>query len=72
MFFLEGSSLQATSDDYTGTITMIRIFNGSGAKVRQQSCSGYSCSISLSGLPGGDYSAQVTTTLTTYYENFSI
>src|SRR4051812_18490689 len=70
--YKDGWALHATSDDHTGNITTVRIFNGSGAKVLQQSCSGYSCTVSLVGLPAGDYTAQVTTSMTVYTETFTI
>lgn len=71
--WIEGAVLTANSDAYTGGITEVQIYNSSDQKVLAQSCGGgYSCQVSLSGLPGGTYRAKVTTTLTTYNEYFSI
>jgi hypothetical protein len=71
--YKDGLVLQASSDSNTGGITMIRLYDSSNVKVAQQSYeSVYSCSISLAHLASGGYHAQVTTTLTVYYEDFSI
>ena len=69
--YLEGMTLLASSDANTGTIVKVEVFQGTELK-KTRSCSGYSCSVSLSGLSAGNYVARVTTSLTTYEEGFTI
>lgn len=52
--------LYADSQTEDGTISKIEVYRlSTGEKVRQQFCSGYSCSVNLNGLPAGNYSAKV-------------
>lgn len=66
-------ALIADSDTEDGTISKIEIYKVStGEKVRQTFCSGYSCSINLSGLPAGNYNAKVICQYTTYTQGFTL
>jgi len=69
--YKEGMTLLASSDASTGTLEKVEVFQGTELK-KTRSCSGYSCSVSLSGLSAGNYVARVTTSLTTYEEGFTI
>ena len=70
---LEGYDLLATSDSETGTLVEVDVYQKStGELVRNQSCSGYSCKVSLSGLPSGDYLVEVSTTLSYYQETVTL
>ncbi len=68
---ISGWVLTATSNPEDGTISTIEIIRASTMEVvLTQSCSGYSCAVGLSGLPGGVYIAKVTCTNTTYSKQF--
>jgi hypothetical protein len=70
---IEGNWLRASSDASSGNISQIQIYKVStGELVRTQSCDGYSCSISISGLPTGLYVANVIATNATSKKQFSI
>lgn len=69
---LEGHVLLATSDATTGTLVSCYIWNGSKSLVLQQSLSGYSDDVDVSGLSSGWYTVQIFTTLTGYSENVYI
>jgi hypothetical protein len=69
---LQGYALQASSDAETGTLTKIEVYNKDTQElVLTHNCSGYSCSVDISGLAAGTYIAKVYTTLTTYSESFN-
>lgn len=70
--YIEGAVLLATSDESTGTLISITIFNASNQEVRHQNCSGYSCSVSLVNLRSGHYTAHVVATNGSYNEEFNI
>ncbi len=70
--YVEGAILLATSDESTGTLISITIFNASNQEVRYQNCSGYSCSVSLVNLRSGHYTAHVVATNGSYNEEFNI
>ncbi|MES2619545.1 MAG: hypothetical protein V4615_01750 [Bacteroidota bacterium] len=71
--WMEGAVLRATSDDNTGGITLIQIFDLNGNLVKQKTYSpNFSCYIGITELPGGFYVAKVTTTLTSYTESFTV
>lgn len=70
---ITGWVLYATAATEDGEITKLEVFKlSNGEKVRSQNCSGYSCNVSLSGLPSGLYSAKVYCKNTTYTEQFSL
>jgi hypothetical protein len=69
--YIEGSILSATSDAGSGEITTVEIYLQSPWTLKKRkACSGYSCQVSLSGLPAGTYVARVYTTMTTYDHTF--
>lgn len=70
--YLEGMVLLATSDESSGTLVSITIFNASNQEVRYTTCSGYSCSVSLANLRAGHYTAHVVATNGSYNEEFTI
>ncbi len=71
--WMEGAALRATSDDNTGGITLIQIFDLNSNLVKQKTYSpNYSCSIGTSELQAGFYVAKITTTLTSYTESFTV
>src|SRR5688572_9191389 len=70
---IEATWLRATSDAASGPIQRIEIYNvNTGALVRTQNCDGYSCQVSLTGLPGGLYVGWAITTNTTAKKQFNI
>ena len=70
--YVQGIVLIATSDESTGTLVSITIFNTSNQEVRNTTCSGYSCSVSLVNLRSGHYTAHVVATNGSYNEEFNI
>ena len=70
---IEGWALRANSDAASGPIQQIQIYAVStGELKRTQSCDGYSCTASLTGLNSGLYIGVVITTNGTAKKTFSI
>ena len=70
---VEGWALTANSDAESGTINQIQVFNlTTGLLVREETCGGYSCAVSLVGLPPAIYIAYVTTTNTVVSKKFKL
>ena len=64
--WLEGATLQATSDAQSGTLVRMKIFNTAKQLVLNETLSGYEDAVDVSGLPNGFYSVQVFTTNSPY------
>jgi hypothetical protein len=68
---IEGWNYIVTSDETSGTISEIRIFDSNTlTQVKYVACSGYVCSIDIQSLPKGLYTARVVTQHSTYSSQF--
>ena len=70
--YLEGDALSITSDEGTGTLVTVKIWDTGKHLKLQESISGYADAVDVSGLTAGNYSVQVFTSLTVYSENMYI
>lgn len=69
--YIEGIVLIANSDESSGKLVSISIYNSSNQVVLSQYCGDYSCGITLSSLRHGNYRAHVVAANDTYDEYFT-
>lgn len=68
---IEGWVFVVNSDETSGTISEIKIYDGNQKLVAETSCTSYDCSIDLTGLAPGTYTAKVYTQYSYYTTNIS-
>lgn len=69
---IEGWVFVVNSDETSGTISDIKIYDGNQKLVAETSCVSYDCSIDLTGLAAGTYTAKVYTQYSYYTTNISL